>query len=183
MKIVANLDGQRNKLADTLRRKGVRAKVIKRSTLVDLPPLYGKKKGMMFRIPPETEDALMFIDMPESSGVVDGTQYAEVVCGMSGSKLKPYFVSQRRRGTFHRYGRFCVPNALVTVRCQNDKLLIMEHRVEILRKGVARIKSDVMWQGLSNDVPPELHHYKPAVRAACIKAGSERPSKLHFAEW
>jgi hypothetical protein len=183
MKLVANLDGQNERLVEMLRRKGVRAKMLKQSTLIDLPPMFGKGKGKTFRIPREVRNPLLFIDCSESAGVDGDVKHATVVCGLSGKKLHPYFVSERRHGTYIRYARFCVPESLVTVKSTAGKVLITKHQVEEVRAGVVRIYSETMWHGAGDNLPPELGCYSLAADAASAKAASKKPNKLGFAEW
>lgn len=179
--MVANLEGRQHRLAEQLRRKGVRTKVVDKATLIDLPPVVDKEGCRAFRLPKEAANALLFLDCSESADEGDGRPFATVVCGLSGKALKPYYESRGRGKKYKRYARFSVPQAIVTVRSWDNKISIMKHRVEVVRPQTAQVFSFVIWNGKLESLPRKFAHYRSAAESAQAKLRCVDPHRLHFA--
>jgi hypothetical protein len=182
MKLVARIVGEKAELVANLLAEGVRAKLVRRATIVELEPETISCRPRKFALPPalgEFEYAL-HIDIAESGGGMTNRGYSTVVADDEGRPLKPYYVPKGYSNSDHAY--FSHPGPLTVVHGSKS-----EGHVEIVRlsvkveDGVATIVEERIWSGESDSRPELFDKYAAACDAAMGKAKCYHCRHVHFA--
>lgn len=184
MKITARVNGENQQLVNDLTQRGIVAKLVKGGVIIELPKRENGsyKDPGTFDIPEEVGDAQLSIGVSESGGGMTNTGSGNVVCGLSGKPLRPYYVPKGGHLANETHAYFSVPNAVVTVTGyrRDDEVVIEEFR--IVRDGnVAKIESKTIWSGDLDDLPKSFSHYADAAKAAHRKANCYHCRCVHFA--
>ena len=112
MKIVAKVSGENIQLVKTLNERGISAKLVKNGVIVELPKVLGSNpEDLKFSIPQEVKGSQFFIDCYEHGGGMTNTGFGTIVCGLSGKKLKPYYVPKSGNLSNGVHAYFSIPNA------------------------------------------------------------------------
>lgn len=168
MDIQAKINGGDQKTLQILREKGVEARFAGNSIIVALPG------GIIPEALKEMKYKLQILDEEAGEGM-SNTGHAHIVCGQHGEPL-PAFWSTTWGQAGGPHARFAVCHPFATVDCRLDrngaKLTISSHQV-VVEAGVARVKTETLWQGEYDEyVPYELEWFDDAAHAARRKAGN-----------
>jgi len=185
MKVVARINGEDQALVDKLKGKGLVAKLVKGAVVVELPKQKKERwdEEDVFEIPAEARAAKLFLDVSEHGGGATNTGSGTVVCGLSGKRLRPYYVPRggHLAGGTHAY--FSVPEAVITVTGyrRDENITICEHR--IVTSGItAQIVTKELWSGEMEFLPGTFKRYQEAAEAAYRKGNCYHCRCVHFAE-
>lgn len=138
----------------------------------------------VYRIPREANKAIFCIDVEEKGGGEIKTGEATIVCGLSGKKLRPYYVRRSPVSANETHALFSIRASVVTVTAWRpaDTVSIDEHR--IVRKGIcAWIETVNLWQGPCRELPEALGRFEQAVEAAIEKAYHDNCREVHYANF
>jgi hypothetical protein len=187
MKIQLKIAGENQQLVEKMTKLGIEAKLVRGGVIITLPQ---KEKESWdspnsFSIPPELQgiDANYCIDIPEEGGGMSNTGSSQIVCGLSGKALWPYYVPRSGHLSNGTHAYFSVPSAVATVsvgdRRDND-LTILEHRI-VREKDEATIVSKNLWQGQLENLPQLFERFRLAAAAAVAKANCYHCRETHYA--
>lgn len=179
--ISAKTKGEDISLIDTLASRNIEAKLIRGAVLVQLPENESHSwDNPVFDIPSELKDPLLLIEAVEEGGGMSNTGEGVIVCGLSGKKLRPYYIPTGGPLSNAVHAHFSVPEAVVTIEVtehHTTTAVIRENR--IIREGnTARIQVKVLWSGRIKqdlkEVPALFARFIPA-----IKAGWDKIQQYH----
>jgi hypothetical protein len=176
MKITARIPRENPRLVETLKSRGLEAKVVRSATIVALP-----EEGGVYTLPAEVQGAGLLLEAEETGGGQTHTGKATVVCDLSGKPLRPYYVptTGHLAGGTHAY--FATPGTAVTVTAYRDGEITVERHSILADGNTARIESAVLWQGQVGDLPETFGGYADAAEAAYRKAGCYHCRHVHYA--
>jgi len=179
MKIIAKVYGEDPNLVETLVKRQVSAKLVKGAVIVELPELKG---SYTYEIPKEIMKATFCIDISECGGGMTNTGSGQIVCGLDGRALRPYYVPRGGSLCNGNHAYFAIPDGLVTIngenKCQN--VVIQEHRIEV-SENTAKIVSKDIWSGNHEDLPTMFSKFESAALAAVRKSNCYHCRCVHFA--
>ncbi|MDD3487516.1 MAG: hypothetical protein PHF35_04050 [Candidatus Moranbacteria bacterium] len=182
MKIVAKVSGEKPELVKVLGQHEIKAKLVKGGVVVELPERDRENWNdpQTFDVPAEVNGATLFIDVAEEGGGMTNTGSGTVVCGLSGKALRPYYVPKGYCNADHAY--FSVPGSVITITGyrRDDNVTIREHK--IVREGnMARIDTEVLWEGELEFLPNLYGRYREAAEAAHRKGNCYHCRCVHYA--
>jgi hypothetical protein len=179
VKLVCRKKGENPGLVDALKARGIRAKHVRVGVLADM--VVSGRAGV-YTFPPGMNGADLLIDVEESwLREVEGTR-AQVVCGLSGKALRPYFVPARG----HPSGRsgqafFSIPTAVVLVTAYRDGRVEIRHLWVETGGDITTLLARLLWSGSAAELPHLPSQYGAAARAAIEKAKCEHCCHVHYA--
>ncbi len=149
-----NCSGEKDELVSDFLDRGISAKVVSGGVLIKLS--YSKKEGekTIFDLPPEVVGRLIFINCSEYGGTPDKDTlgYGNVVCGLSGKPLRPYYrlpkLKYNTRPSLRErvQARFAVPCKVVSVGVSSENILkIFENNV-VVSEGKAVLERIALFQ-------------------------------------
>jgi len=180
MKIVAKIDREDRDLAERMRGKGLEARVIRGRTLIEL-----NKTGNVYDIPVEvkSQNPTLMIDCSECGGGMTNTGNSTIVCGLSGKKLRPYYVPRGGHLANGNHAYFAVPSMVVTISgYRQDYVVTIEEHAIIVNGSRAHIKSSIIWSDEVDNLPNYLDRYREAAYAAYEKSNCYHCRCVHYAE-
>lgn len=183
MKITARIEGENQALVETLTQRGIKAKLVKGGVIVELPMRKELESDReTYEVPPEANDATLYIDVTEHGGARTNTGSATVVCDSSGKPLRPYYIGRHGHLACGTHAYFSVPHAVTITASRQDTIVKIEEH-NIVRKGnIAWIESKVLWSGELEVLPNSFKQFKAAAEAAKAKANCYHCRCVHFAK-
>jgi hypothetical protein len=181
VKIVARIPKEDVALTKALKKKGVKAKVVRNATIIHLP-LYNPKdpESKIWSLADIPNDAALLIDDSEDGGQIQpGLGAAKVVAGLSGKKLRPYYIP-KKDGPRHCF--FAILGRSITVTGFNDAhVIVRKHEIDT---GAAScwVNTTIVFEGQFTELPENLSRYAPASEAAIEKACCQVCRHRHYAE-
>lgn len=131
-------------------------------------------------LPFET-DGFPILDIPEKGGRGTTDRYAQVVCGLSGRAIKPFFIPRSNIPIMGVHARFSMPETATVIRVENDEARLTRYVMK--RDGMkVMLERIVMWQGSGENLPPQVESYQNAVDAAFEKAECNMCVHAHYAD-
>ncbi|MDD4937762.1 MAG: hypothetical protein PHX34_01975 [Candidatus Shapirobacteria bacterium] len=161
-KVIAKLSGEHVNLLERLGHSVV--KLVRNATLVELKATDG-----VYRIPKEIYgfSFSLQIEVAEEGGGYTHTGFSTIVCGLSGKKLKPYFMPRYGDLACEKHAFFSVPMSVVLVKGDRAKeeVEITKHSIVCINQTV-RVEESLIWKGQFDRLPKRYQQYKGAVNAA-----------------
>lgn len=134
-------------------------------------------------IPEEIENKkyTILIDIVEGGGWQgpDDPNLAQVVCGMSGKALKPYFIPRLNVEQCGRHAYFSVPEGCVVIQASNEEIIIREVKIEAYPTHATLVETDY-FAGNLNNLPTDLVRFKLAAEIAVDKSNCEKCTHVHY---
>lgn len=182
MKIIARKNVEDCGLVESLKQRGISAKLVRGAIIVELPEKPKEKwdEPTVYEIPVEVLDATFCIDLSENGGGMTNTGSGTIVCGLSGKALRPYYTPKGYSNSDHAY--FSVPSAVVTITGyrKDENIKIIEHRI-VLKDNSARIDSRKLWSGEVEALPNLFSRFQAAAEAAAKKGNCYHCRCVHYA--
>jgi hypothetical protein len=177
VKVVARRAGEDAALAEDLRAKGLRAKLVRGAVVVDLPKSDGDRG--YYDIPPGLGGSTFLIDVAEEGGAFTKTGHARVVCGVSGKPLRPYYMPRNGHLANGQHAFFSVPEQVITVSANKENIKITRHVLSEVGDRVG-MESEEIWSGRQEELPETFGKYAAAVEAAAKKASCYHCRHAHY---
>lgn len=114
----------------------------------------------------------LLIEATESGGGATNTGSAQIVCGLSGKALRPYFTPTHGHLSNGTHAYFSVPGSVVLVNASrgHGSAGIWITKYEVIQEGqFAKIVKTDIWSGQSSELPEVYNQYAAAVEAAAQK--------------
>jgi len=177
MKIIAKIPRKDPKLVKVTKGLGLKAKLVKDGTMIELKNLDKKfEPGRIvevYEIPPHLRkktDTVYLIDCEESGGGMINAGSAMIICGINGERLKPYRIPKGYANGVH--AKFLSHKCMTAVALKRYRIVkLWSHKIFKNRNTVSLI-SEKFWEGPPKKLP-EFYSYKkfqPAAEAALKKA-------------
>ena len=177
MKLIAKIAGENPALVKRLTEKGIAAKLVKGGIVIELKEASGGK----YEVPAEASRATLSIECAESGGALTNRGWGEVICGLQGQALRPYYMPRggHLAGGTHAY--FSVPGAVVTISCarRTDEITITKYSV-VRQEDNAWLKSETVWEGVLAELPDTYGYFSKAAQAAHDKANCYHCRSCHY---
>ncbi len=181
MKITARINRENVAMVNALKQRGINAKLVRGATIVELPT--SKEKPEWFEVPAEVAAAepTLLIDCEEHGGGMTNTGSGNVVCGLSGKALRPYYVPKGYSNSTHAH--FSVPNAVVTITGyrSDDNVTIKDHRI-VREDNLVRIQTTELWGGELEALPETFSRFQAAAEASYQKGNCYHCRCVHYAD-
>ncbi len=177
MKIVARVNWENAILVESLKARGINAKLVRKGVIIELPVAPENK----YEIPVDVFAAVLLIDCEESGGGMTNTGSGTIICGLSGKTLRPYYVPKGYCNSIHAH--FAVPEAVVTITGyrKDSNIKIEEYRI-VREDHVAYIKTREIWSGELEALPDTFSNFRAAAEAASQKGNCYHCRCVHYAD-
>lgn len=179
MKVIAKIPGENKEILDKFLKMGENARLVKGCVLIELKNSDEDKN--LFMLPKDVGNMLLLIDLCETGGQRGNKGEAQIVCGLSGKTLKPYFVPKKFMKGNEEHAKFSVPTAVITVNAIKDETIIISKYTISKGDTVVRLQKDILWEGMFDSNPPDtLQNYLGPVEAARQKATCPNCREPHY---
>jgi hypothetical protein len=125
----------------------------------------------------------LLIDIAECGGWKGPNELniGQVVCGMSGKALKPYFIPRLNVEPCGKHAYFSVPEGCVSVQADNENITIKEVKIDFHpEEHYATLIEKEYYNGHVEDLPEELIRFKLAAGIAVDKSNCENCTHVHY---
>ena len=184
MKLTARIGREEPNLVKTLIERGIKAKLVRMATIVEIPNKDQAAVPGIYEIPEELlqcDNVTLLIDLPEEGGGYTNTGSGTVVCGLTGRALHPYYVVGNGHRACGEHAYFAVPHEVVTVTGYRRQDTVTILRLRIVRNdNTACIDCDKLWSGELGDLPDTFSQFRVAAEAAVAKGNCYHCREVHF---
>lgn len=129
-------------------------------------------------------DYVLLINVAEKGGKCGDISYAQIVCGVSGKPLKPFFLPRKNVQPCSDHAYFTLPERCYTIEASEDYeniVKIKEHTIEIDEdNNKARIRTDDVFVGNIIDLPDDLIRFKKPAQICIDKASCEECQRVFY---
>lgn len=160
----------------------VTANIIKNGFIID-PKVNDSEE---FIIDPILRKAnhILLIDISENGGLSEGDNYAQVISGLSGKALRPYFIPRKNVIPCGEHAFFSIPESCVQITSRNEtitisKILIVDDK----EHGVAKLNSEILYSGSLDNLlldNSENIRFKQAAEIAVDKSNCKNCTHVHY---
>lgn len=183
MKIVVRYnvdDATARSMVRKLTDEGFEAKHVRGGVICDLQRSSTNYEA--FLAPSNVREGTLLLDVAESGGGLTRTGSSQIVCGLTGKALKPYFRPQRGHLSNGDHAFFAVVGSVATVNAEQNSahISIQSHRIQENGGNVFHILKDVIWEGLVSEMPDCYSGFSDAVQAAIDKANCYHCREAHY---
>lgn len=147
--------------------KNITLKSVKNNNIYDLT----YKINSWVEIPEEIlkTQYILLINISEKGGLCENKSYSQIICGINGKPLKPFFIPRKNIIPCGDHAYFSVPEQCYSIESNGNTIRIKYNFIEA-KDNKARIKSDEVYNGTINDLPEEYHKLKKPANIALDKA-------------
>lgn len=131
-----------------------------------------------------TANHILLIDVTESGGLSDTDNYSQVISGLSGKALRPYFIPRKNVVPCGDHAFFSIPEACVKISSHGEvitisKIIIVDNK----ENHVAKLNTETLYIGSLNDLledASENIRFKQAAEIAVDKSNCKNCTHVHY---
>jgi len=157
------------------------ASIIKGGIIID--PLLNEHNEYIVPSIIDNKKYTLLIDVTESGGWdgPDEPNTAQIVCGMSGKALKPYFIPRLNVKECGDHAFFSIPEGCVLVQVEGDIVTIIEVKIQLYQEeGLVSLVEKEYYHGHVDDLPTDLIRFKMPSQIAVDKSNCEKCTHVHY---
>lgn len=127
----------------------------------------------------------LLMDVSEHGGfdTNKNEKYSNIVSGLSGKALKPYFIPKKHvENPCGQHAFFSVPEACITITGHDEDIItITENRIsDITESNTVRINKTLLFNGHVDSLENDLGRFKQAALVALDKANCPNCTHMHY---
>lgn len=178
MKLILKVLGEHQEIVDLI----PRAKLVKNAVILELV----QNTHGIFEVPEILKNFShkLLIECEEYGGGATNTGNAQIICGLSGKALRPFYVPQRGHLAGGTHALFSVPESVVTISFSHHRGdgYVNIRNFSLRKVGECRFVVDEfeVWTGRPEDLPLKFRQYSSAVDATVHKANCYHCREPHY---
>ena len=122
---------------------------------------------------PLFENGVLLIEASENGGATTNLGSCDIVCGLNGEKLRPYYIPRSGHLSNGEHAYFCYRKLIVIEvdRCKNIKIKCLYGRFNIDHL-FAKMVIEEIWKGFHCELPERFSKFKDAIEAGIKKCNA-----------
>ena len=119
-------------------------------------------------------------NMHEGGGGLTHRGHAAIIAGLSGKRLRPFFVERRGHLANSVHAHFSIPVSCIYIACNSDDFIEIIRVDASLSHNIIEMHQKMIWRGQYDCLPKKYSRYADAVAAAYEKRHCYHCRTPHF---